>query len=287
MLRARGQKQLEASHFKYSAAFRCWESKRWEKQNTFTHTKADTKQKVVEKKSAMTDQNKGWSFVASGQHQHSSQWNTDRRHVVLAVSPSLCSAPTARHLPPAATEGPQRLDRGPRRRAASCISMQTRRIGLSARRAVSLPRLTPRAPQPVQHSSAFIFISRGTASCHSLGKSTPKISYVVCIALTQEVLLKVYHLYCLGRTTLQHSQTPVSFGSFNIKGFKCQMFTSIIRRRRINSLKTLYPQGDGWLFVVYQPQLGSAGGGKAVVFHLLHRVLSLFSLFFSPSLLWV
>lgn len=138
-----------------------------------------------------------------------------------------------------------------------------------------------RAPQPVQHSSAFIFISRGTASCHSLGKSTPKISSFVCTALTQEVLLKVYHLYCLGRATLQHSHTPVSFGSFNIKGFKCQMLTSIIQRRRINSLKTFYPQGDGWLLVVYQPRLGSAGGGKAVVFHLLHRVLSLFLLFFS------
>lgn len=104
------------------------------------------------------------------------------------------------------------------------------------------------AAQPVQHSSAFIFISGGAASCHSLAESTTHISPFVCTShthRTQEVPLKVYHLYCPGKAALLHTHTAASFGNFNIKGFKCQMFTSIIYRRRINSLKTLYPQGDG------------------------------------------
>lgn len=104
--------------------------------------------------------------------------------------------------------------------------------------------------QPVQHSSAFIFISRGAPSCHCPGESAPRISPYVCKALTQThgtqevplwkfatfIVLLMLHCH---RT---HAHTTVSFGNFNIKGFKCQIFTSIIHRQRISSLKTLYPQ---------------------------------------------
>lgn len=104
--------------------------------------------------------------------------------------------------------------------------------------------------QPVQHSSAFIFISRGAPSCHRPGESAPRISPYVCKALTQThgtqevplwkfatfIVLLMLHCH---RT---HAHTTVSFGNFNIKGFKCQIFTSIIHRQRISSLNTLYPQ---------------------------------------------
>lgn len=104
--------------------------------------------------------------------------------------------------------------------------------------------------QPVQHSSAFIFISRGAPSCHCPGESAPRISPYVCKALTQThgtqevplwkfatfIVLLMLHCH---RT---HTHTTVSFCNFNIKGFKCQIFTSIIHRQRISSLKTLYPQ---------------------------------------------
>lgn len=109
--------------------------------------------------------------------------------------------------------------------------------------------------QPVQHSSAFIFISRGAPSCHRPGESATRISPYVCKALTQTygtqevplwkfatfIVLLMLHCH---RT---HAHTTVSFGHVNIKGLKCQIFTSIIHRQRINSLKPLYPQRDDWL----------------------------------------
>lgn len=53
----------------------------------------------------------------------------------------------------------------------------------------------------------------------------------------------------------------------------------------INSLKTLYPQGDGWLLVLHPPRRVLSGRklGRSLSPASARRVLSLFSLFFSST----
>lgn len=208
-----------------------------------------------------------WSFTGRQTHheaenQQLSKWNTGDMLPWLWASSALASALIQE--PVTSPQEGATLGGGGRhwswigrlrRRAASCISMQTRHVGLSPPESYlsSLPD-TP-VSQPVQHSSAFIFISRGAPSCHRPGESATRISAYACKALTQThgtqevplwkfatfIVLLMLHCH---RT---HAHTTVSFGNFNIKGFKCQIFTSIIHRQRINSLKTLYPQRDDWL----------------------------------------
>lgn len=198
-----------------------------------------------------------WSFTGRQSHheaenQQLSKWNTRDMLPWLWASSALASAliqePVTSPQEGATFGGGHwswigRL----RRRAASCISMQTRRVGLSAQRAILFPARHP----SVSASSTLVSIYfHKQRSCHRPGESAPRISPYVCKALTQThgtqevplwkfatfIVLLMLHCH---RT---HAHTTVSFGNFNIKGFKCQIFTSIIHRQRISSLKTLYPQ---------------------------------------------
>lgn len=84
-----------------------------------------------QKKSAVTDQNKDESRGFAGSDSES---NISTRHSGILIEdmlPRLCES-----RPQLSSNQPPSREQA-RRRAASCISMQTRRVGLSAQRAVS------------------------------------------------------------------------------------------------------------------------------------------------------
>lgn len=96
------------------------------------------------------------------------------------VAPVLSSASTAAELREAASNGPRRPGWGAE--AEGCVmhlnANQPRRDVSPESRLPS--RSDTRAAQPVQHLSAFIFISRGAASCHYPATSTNRTAVFVC-----------------------------------------------------------------------------------------------------------
>lgn len=106
-----------------------------------------------------------------------------------------------------------------------------------------------RAAQPVQHLSAFIFISRGAASCHYLAMSTNRIPFFVSTAhkrRTSEVPLTPllsWHSRTAAHKT--HTQKKCSLESLTQTPSNVRCSPQSFADGGINSLKTLYPQGDG------------------------------------------
>ncbi len=122
--------------------------------------------------------------------------------------PSLSSALTTIHLPPSSNQGATGAGQGAE--AKGCVmhlnANQARRP-VSPESPLSSADVT-QVPQPVQHSSAFIFISAGAVSCHSLSKDTTQTPSFVCTTEThrmQKIPLTIYHLYRLGIATLLHT----------------------------------------------------------------------------------
>lgn len=201
----------------------------------------ESKSCECQRRSAMTDQNKGRlkfrSIRAAPALVTEEYWSETCALAGSPRCPSLSSAAENHHGPTCrSSRGATEYGQGARasrlRRASQC------KPGTSACQPGE-PSLFPSWHPSIPASSTLvsIYLSRtGAVKCRSLATSTTHISSFVCTTIWHRKYLWKFTTFFI---LVQLHCCNTSLRNFNMKAFKCQMFTSIIHRRRINSLKTL------------------------------------------------